>query len=88
MNKSLMERLVEAGYPVSEIYHHYSDLYVYVSDVTTAIIKAWCEEHGFAFNWNVNKFRDAITGQPMYDVAFQYNKSIHEELKKGARSDE
>lgn len=28
MRKTLLERLLDAGYPKAEIYHHMSDLYV------------------------------------------------------------
>ena len=30
----LMKRLVDAGYPREEMDHHYTDLYVYVNDIS------------------------------------------------------
>ena len=30
----LMKRLVDAGYPREEMYHHYTDLYVYVNEIS------------------------------------------------------
>ena len=70
--KSLMERLLEAGYPKEEMYHHCSDLYVYVTPLTTRVIDAWCAEHGYRRTWHCPVFYDQIAGRPMYDCAFQY----------------
>lgn len=70
--KSLMERLLEAGYPKEEMFHWCSDLYVFVTPLTTRVIEAWCKEHGYSRTWHCPKFTDAITGKPMYDCAFQY----------------
>ena len=41
--KSLMQMLLDAGYPREEMYHHESDLYVYVTPLTTKVIEDWCE---------------------------------------------
>lgn len=85
-NKSLMERLLEAGYPPEDIDHHYSDLYVYVTPLTTRIIKKWADENGYDNNLiggiYVQTFRDQITGMKMYDIAFQYIPSLD---KKGVK---
>ena len=32
--KSLMERLLDAGYPAEEMYHHESDLYIFATNKT------------------------------------------------------
>lgn len=74
MKKTLMEMLLEAGYPKEEMFSHESDLYVYKTPLTTEVIKKWCEEHGFSMNWHCPEFKDQITGRPMYDCAFQYYK--------------
>lgn len=42
--KFLKQMLLDAGYPESEMYHHYSDLYVFVTPVTTKVINKWCSE--------------------------------------------
>lgn len=39
MRKTLMEMLIEAGYQKEEIDHHDSDLYVYVTPLTTKVIE-------------------------------------------------
>ena len=76
--KSLMERILEAGYPEDEVYHHYSDLYVYKTPLTTKVINEWLEENGWGRairdpgSLFVDEFVDNITGRKMYDVAFQY----------------
>lgn len=78
-NKSLMERLLEAGYPPEDIYHHYSDLYVYVTPLTTRVLKAWMKDNNYTDNLNgflIQTFIDQITGRKMYDIAFQYIPSL------------
>lgn len=85
-SKSLMERLLEAGYPPEDIDHHYSDLYVYVTPLTTRIIKEWADENGYDNNLiggiYVQTFRDQITGMKMYDIAFQYIPSLDKKETK------
>ncbi len=70
--KTLMELLLEAGYPKEEMYHHYSDLYVFVTPFTQRVVEAWCKERGISRSWHCLIFRDQVTGKPMYDCAFQY----------------
>ena len=74
MLKTLMEMLIEAGYPKEEMDHHESDLYVYVTPLTTRVIDEWCKANGFNKNWFCPTFKDQITGKMMYDCAFQYYK--------------
>ena len=79
-NKSLMERLLEAGYPPEDIHHHYYDLYIYVTPLTTKVIAEWANDYGYNDNLRdglfVQKFRDQITGRMMYDIFFQYIPSL------------
>ena len=72
MGKTLMQRLLEAGYPREEMFHHESDLYVYVTPLTTETIDKWCSDNGYRKDWFCPKFKDQITGCRMYDCAFQY----------------
>ena len=85
-NKSLMERLLEAGYPPEDIDHHYSDLYVYVTQLTTRVITEQADENGYDSNLRdgvfVQTFRDQITGRKMYDIAFQYVPSLDKKKVK------
>ena len=71
-NKSLLQRLLDAGYPKEDIYHHSSDLYIYVTPLTTKIVEEWCNENGFRKSWHCPTFKDQITGRRMYDCAFCY----------------
>ena len=78
-NKPLMERLLEAGYPPEDIDHHCSDLYVYVTPLTTRVLKAWMKDNNYTDNlcgFFIQKFRDQITGRMMYDIFFQYIPSL------------
>jgi len=74
--KSLMEVLLEAGYPSEDIHHYYSDLYVYVTPLTTKVIMEWADENGYGSNLRdgvfVQTFKNQITGRKMYDVLFEY----------------
>lgn len=71
-NKPLMQRLLDAGYPQAQMCHHCTDLYVYVTPLTTAVIKQWCEDNGYAQDWNCPTFVDEVTGETMYECVFQY----------------
>ena len=71
-DKTLMEALLEAGYPERDIYHHESDLYVYATPLTWKVIERWFAQAGLLTYMFVTSFKDQITGRRMYDVAFQY----------------
>ena len=79
-SKSLMERLLEAGYPHEDIDHHDYDLYVYITPLTAKVIAEWANDYGYNGNLRdglfVQKFRDQITGRMMYDIFFQYIPSL------------
>ena len=78
-SKTLMKRLLEAGYPPEDIDHHDYDLYVYVTPLTTRAIKAWMKYNDYTDNlygFFIQKFRDQITGRMMYDILFQYIPSL------------
>lgn len=70
---TLMEKLVEAGYPKEDFYHHCSDLYIFVTPLTRRVINEWLKEQGLEREeFFLDTFKDQITGKLMYDVAFQY----------------
>ena len=75
--KSLMERLLEAGYPPEDIDHHEYDLYVYITPLTTRVLKAWMKDNNYT-DTLVQTFKDQITGRMMYDIAFQYIPALGE----------
>ena len=73
--KTLMETLVDAGYPADQFDHHESDLYVYAyvnGMFTSEIIAKWFRDHGYSPALFMNYFEDQVTGKGMWDVAFQY----------------
>lgn len=72
--KLLMDMLLEAGYPESEMDHHESDLYVYVTPLTTKVIDEWCTENNFSKDWHCPIFVCNQTGRFMYDCHFCYYK--------------
>ena len=47
---SMIEKLVMAGYPRKEMYHHYSDLYVFITPVTIKVVDEWFKEQHDYFN--------------------------------------
>ena len=85
-NKSLMERLLEAGYPPEDIHHHYYDLYIYGTPLTAKVIAEWANDYGYSGNLRdglfVQKFKDQITGRMMYDIFFQYIPSLDKKEAK------
>lgn len=78
MEKTLIEMLVEAGYPEEQIYHHESDLYVFATPLTKKVLEDWCEKNGWdkglveRTEFLFETFKDNVTGKQMYDIAFQY----------------
>lgn len=70
---TLLERLIAAGYPKDQVFHHCSDLYVFVTPLTKTIIDHWCKEKGLSKPLHVSVFNDQVTGKPMYDIAFQWH---------------
>ena len=70
--ESLMQRLLDAGYPLEEMDHHESDLYVFVTPLTTKVIEQWCREHEYNRAWHCPTFYDQETGRLMFDCVFQY----------------
>lgn len=72
-NKTLMETLIDAGYPREEMYHHCSDLYIFWTPKTARIVDRWYKEHGLNRTLLVKPFKDQITGRLMLDCAFQYD---------------
>ena len=79
--KSLYKALIEAGYPEEEMFHWQSDLYVFVTPLTTRIVEDWCKENGFDRTWHCPIFKDNVAGRAMYDCAFCYEPFFSERNK-------
>lgn len=70
---TLMEMLTAEGYPQEDFFHHYSDLYIFATPMTQRVVNRWCKENGYHRDLFVSIFHDQVTGNLMYDVAFQYD---------------
>lgn len=74
--KTLMDTLIEAGYPRDQMFHHESDLYVFAlwkGLYTWPIILKWYKDNGLSIDdFVLRRFKDLITGKSMYDCAWQY----------------
>lgn len=70
---TLMEKLLDAGYPRNEMFNHCSDLYVFATPLTAKVIASWFKTAGLNKNLFCSTFTDLVTGQKMYDCAFQYD---------------
>ena len=82
----ILERLLAAGYPKDQVFHHDTDLYVFVTDLTRKVIDEWMKEqfsnirieNAPSFLFTV--FIDQVTGKPMFDLAFQWHETDAETL--------
>lgn len=72
MRKTLIETLLENGYPKDQMFHHCSDLYIFKNNLTTKVVNEWFNDNNLNPKLFVSVFTDNITGLKMYDVAFQY----------------
>ena len=78
MGKTLVQRLLDAGYPKDQMFHHCSDLYIFATPLTRQVIEKWAEDNGWHLelvrqkSFLFSTFIDQITGRTMYDIAFQY----------------
>lgn len=69
---TLKEMLIAAGYPVEDMSHWQTDLYVYKNELTTTVINQWCKDNDYRFGHFVETFIDQVTGRPMYQIYFQW----------------
>lgn len=70
---TLMGALLEAGYPLQDMHHHASDLYVVRNELTTKVIDRWYAERQLSKDVQVSTFVDNITGNLSYDCSFQWH---------------
>ena len=74
--KSLMARFIEAGLTKSDMFHHESDLYVYVTPTTAKIVADYCKENGYSQQWMCPRFINNVDGKAMFDCAFAYEPEL------------
>ena len=66
--KTLIEMLIEAGYPKEQIHHHGIDLYIEVTPLTTKVLEDWCKQNG----WDERLVKGALfQGVPFQDAPFR-----------------
>lgn len=70
--KSLYETLLSSGYPKTDIFNHESDMYIYVTPLTTRLIEEFWPDDNMRGLF-VKTFTDNINKKLMYDVAFAYD---------------
>lgn len=70
--KTLMQELLDAGYPKDQMFHHESDLYIYVTPLTTKVVEEFYKKKGWNRNWHAPVFRSETDGELMYDCYFQF----------------
>lgn len=46
----LQKRLIEAGYPKEEMFHHETDLYIYATPLTKKVVDKWCKKKALIEN--------------------------------------
>lgn len=84
-DRTLMQRLLDAGYPREQMDNHESDLYIYVTPLTTKIVEEFYKEKGQSRPWHAPIFTSATDGKPMYDCHFQFDDYWNE--RTGARNE-
>ena len=76
MSDGIYEQMKATGV---EIGNHYSDLYVPVTEETTAIVK------DYEFKTNVTRFTNQIDHKPWYDIPFAFTPYWDERRASGER---
>lgn len=77
--RTLMQRLIDAGYPESDIDHHETDLYVYDTPLVYSVIRKYELENKIHLTREI--FTDQITGRKMIDIAFAYDPEWERRLR-------
>ena len=71
--KTLMQELLEAGYPREQMFNHESDLYIYVTPLTTKVVEEFYQKKGWSVSWQAPTFHSETDGRLMYDCHFQFD---------------
>lgn len=71
--KTLMQELLDAGYPREQMFNHESDLYIYVTPLTEKVVEEFYKKKGWSVSWHAPIFRSETDGKLMYDCHFQYD---------------
>lgn len=71
--ESLMKRLINAGYPKTEMRHYCSSLFVYPSPLVEQVLDEYCKENEVMREDFVMQFYDSFSGKTMLELYDKYN---------------
>lgn len=65
--KPLMQRFLDAGYPIRDVFYDKNEnsLYVYTSSTTSSVIDEWCKDNNLDREQRCAPFRGTATGRMM-----------------------
>lgn len=52
-DKTLMQELLAAGYPREQMFNHESDLYIYVTPLTTKVVEEFYKKKGWTESYDL-----------------------------------
>lgn len=74
--ESLMKKLLDAGYPKTELRHYCSSLFVHPSPLVEQVIDDYCHENDIDMKSFVTPFYDHWTGTTMLELYDKYNPGL------------
>lgn len=69
--KTIMSRLIDAGYPRAEMANHETDLYVFATPVVYEVLEKYKQDTGISPVYS--SFIDQVSGKTMLDIAWAYD---------------
>ena len=79
--ESLMKRLLDAGYPKTEMRHYCSSLFVYPSPLVERVLDEDCEKNAVTREDFVMQFYDSFSAKIMWELCAQYNPHLMGQLQ-------
>ena len=73
VEKTLMQELLDAGYPKDDMFSYESDLYIYVTPLTSRIVEDYYRSRDMNRKHHAPIFTSEVDGRQMYDCYFQYD---------------
>ena len=69
--KTIMSRLIDAGYPRAEMANHETDLYVFATPIVYEVLDRYKQDTGISPVYS--SFIDQVSGKTMLDIAWAYD---------------
>lgn len=82
LDRNIYLELLENGYPKSDMDHHESDLYVYVTPLTTRLINEIYPDKTTRQIF-VHQFISQTDHKPMYEIVFAYLPYWQKKINQG-----